>query len=78
MGRLLNFIIIDEFKSRRLGSIYFLTHWHSGTSTYNLDHYDGIMNNWPYGPIFCSPITKRLLLSKYPKLSNNVFALKYN
>lgn len=31
MGRLLNFIIIDEFKTRRLGSIYFLTHWHSGT-----------------------------------------------
>lgn len=32
MGRLLNFIIIDEFKTRRLGSIYFLTHWHSGTN----------------------------------------------
>lgn len=31
MGRLLNFIIIDEFKCRRMGSIYFLTHWHSGT-----------------------------------------------
>ena len=32
------------------------------------DHYDGISNNWPYGPIYCSPITRKLLLSKYPRL----------
>ncbi len=44
----------------------------------NQDHYNGIMNNWSYGPIFCSPITRRLLLSKYPKLRENVFCLKYN
>jgi len=69
MCRLLNFIIIDEFKTKRHGSLYFLTHWHSGTFVkYNSDHYDGISNKWPYGPILCSPITRKLLLSKYPKL----------
>jgi hypothetical protein len=30
MGKILNFIIIDEFRTKRLGSVYFLTHWHSG------------------------------------------------
>ncbi len=79
MCRLLNFIIIDEFKARRQGSLYFLSHWHSGiTIKYNSDHYDGILSKWPYGPIYCSPITKRLLLTKFPKLNDIVTELKYN
>ena len=57
-------VLVDSFNTKRHGSIYFLTHWHA-------DHYAGISNKWPYGPIYCSSITRRLL-TKYPKLTEVV------
>ena len=60
-------IVVDEFgyASRnpfgRL--VYFLTHMHA-------DHYQGISNSWNYGPIYCSTITKNILMHKFPKLKN--------
>lgn len=48
------------------------------TSKASSDHYWGIKNSWHYGPIFCSPITRRLLLTKYPKLEHITFGLELN
>ncbi|CAK94931.1 unnamed protein product (macronuclear) [Paramecium tetraurelia] len=56
-------IIVDDFGYARRNPlkryIYFLTHMHS-------DHYQGISNGWDYGQIFCSTVTKALLLVKFP------------
>jgi mRNA degradation ribonuclease J1/J2 len=58
-------IVVDDFNyaSRNPFArlVFFLTHMHA-------DHYQGLSNSWNYGPIYCSPITRRLLLHKYPRL----------
>lgn len=57
-------VVVDEFphgKGTENKFVYFLTHWHS-------DHYYGISNTWKRGPIYCSHITRNLMLCKYPKL----------
>ena len=64
-------VLVDSFTKKRSNTIYFLTHWHS-------DHYMGISNKWPYGPIYCSKTTRRLLLTKYPKLEDIVIGLPLN
>ncbi|KAL4433126.1 hypothetical protein ABPG74_010821 [Tetrahymena malaccensis] len=60
-------IVVDEFsygKRHPLKKyIYFLTHMHS-------DHYQGITPNWNFGPIYCSEVTKKLLLNKFPQLQD--------
>ena len=59
-------ILVDNFKySTEAGPfryVYFLTHMHS-------DHYQGLTNDWDQGLIYCSPITKALLLHKFPRLT---------
>ncbi|KAL4481424.1 hypothetical protein ABPG72_010577 [Tetrahymena utriculariae] len=60
-------IVVDEFsygKRHPLKKyIYFLTHMHS-------DHYQGITPNWNFGTIYCSEVTKKLLLNKFPQLQD--------
>ncbi|EGR29145.1 hypothetical protein IMG5_161990 [Ichthyophthirius multifiliis] len=67
-------IVVDEFSYGKQNPLknylYFLTHMHS-------DHYQGLSQNWNYGPIYCSKTTKRLLLQKFPHLKR-VMALDMN
>lgn len=58
--------------------MYFLSHWHSGTKINTLDHYQGITNKWEYGPILTSVVTRKILLTKYPKLEDKVIGLEIN
>jgi phosphoribosyl 1,2-cyclic phosphodiesterase len=60
-------VVIDEFTLRLPTALYILTHWHS-------DHYNGITKSWTT-PIYCSPITRNLLLTKYPSLESIVTPL---
>lgn len=40
------------------------------------DHYTGITPNWNYGKIYCSVITKNLLLNKFPSLPCEIIGLE--
>ncbi|KAH7662290.1 DNA cross-link repair 1B protein [Dioscorea alata] len=44
---------------------YFLTHLHA-------DHTRGLSSLWTRGPLFCSPITARLLPSRFPGLDSSL------
>lgn len=44
---------------------FFLTHMHA-------DHYKGLRNDWCQGTIYCSELTRLLLLQKWPRLRANV------
>ena len=44
----------------------------------SLDHTVGLTLTWKRGPIYCSAITKRLLLSKYPNLELLTTGLEMN
>ncbi|KAK9840432.1 hypothetical protein WJX74_009841 [Apatococcus lobatus] len=49
-------LIVDGFKYQSpVIKAYLLSHAHS-------DHYGGITDNWERGPIYCSPITGRLIV----------------
>lgn len=58
-------IVVDDFSYGQANNcknyVYFLSHMHS-------DHYQGLTNEWDFGPIYCSEITKRVLLNKWPKI----------
>lgn len=41
------------------------------------DHYNSIMQSWDYGPIYSSEITKKLMMTKYPKLMDKVSIIPY-
>ncbi len=75
-------IVIDEFnygkKTPWIRYIYILTHFHGGMSLRNLvlntlnpivillDHYSGLEPGFNFGKVYCSEITKRLALGKFP------------
>jgi len=58
-------IIVDDFdycKNFPKGTfIHFLSHFHA-------DHYFGMSTCWNYGPVYCSEITKKLILTTFPKI----------
>ena len=47
---------------------FFLTHMHA-------DHYHGLHNDWCQGIIYCSELTRLLLLRKWPRLKAKVIPL---
>lgn len=51
--------------------VYFLSHFHA-------DHIRGLYRNWREGCIFCSEITRKLLLLRLPSLRNVCVALELN
>lgn len=59
--------VVDGFKySSALDKpyyIFFLTHMHA-------DHWAGLTPSWNRGPIYCSPITARMLTHKFPGIQN--------
>jgi hypothetical protein len=69
-------IAVDNFGKRIGVSIYFLTHFHSGTTIRGIeneiDHYPGLANEFDYGRIYCSEITKKLILHKFKQLDSNL------
>lgn len=76
MGRISHTnIIVDDFNYGQNNAcfnyIYFLSHMHSGRLS-STDHYQGITNDWSYGPIYCSEITKRVLLNMFPRIKGVV------
>lgn len=64
-------IIVDDFdyckNFAKNTFFHFLTHFHQ-------DHWFGLTPNWDYGPIYCSEITKKLILIKFPKLERFIKA----
>ena len=63
-----NFTFAKKFPPQKF--IHFLSHFHS-------DHYWGMTTAWAFGPIFCSPQTKTLILNKFPNIPN-ITALTLN
>ena len=47
---------------------FFLTHMHA-------DHYKGLHDEWCQGTIYCSDVTKSLMLRKWPNLKAKVVSL---
>ena len=60
-------IVVDEFTYKKdvLSNImiYFLTHMHS-------DHYKGLTSHWNAGPLYCSPLTRTLILNEFPDIQD--------
>lgn len=55
-----NLLAIDRWNVSN-ASAYFLTHMHA-------DHYTGLRNEWCRGVIYCSEITRMLVIRKWPAL----------
>src|SRR5689334_17318236 len=64
-------IIVDEFKFIPGCYIYLLTHLHS-------DHTSGLTPSWNNGIIYCTEITKLMLLEKFKVNPNIVVALDFS
>ncbi|CAE8738800.1 unnamed protein product, partial [Polarella glacialis] len=54
-------VAVDSFDHHQPGLIFFCSHAHE-------DHLVGLGGRWSRGPIFCSPITAKLLLLRWPTL----------
>jgi hypothetical protein len=58
-------IFIDAFSERLVHGVYFLTHLHA-------DHLRGLSADFGGAPLFCSEVTRRLLLAAMPGLAPDV------
>ena len=86
-----NIVIDDFSLARnspRAQLIHILTHIHTGIVPftqvtfsisryflYYLDHLKGLSDTWDYGTIYCTTVTKDLLLLRYPSLAPMVQTL---
>lgn len=68
-------IIVDDFdyckNYPKQTFIHFLTHFHQ-------DHWFGLTPLWDYGQIYCSPITRILILNKFPLLDKFITTFPLN
>eukprot|EP00026_Physarum_polycephalum_P000780 Phypoly_transcript_00781.p1 GENE.Phypoly_transcript_00781~~Phypoly_transcript_00781.p1 ORF type:complete len:951 (+),score=205.22 Phypoly_transcript_00781:154-3006(+) len=62
-------ICVDCFKQHPNVSVYFLSHFHA-------DHYQGLSSHWRGGTIYCTDITRSLLLHKFKLLPTSVVAIE--
>lgn len=74
-------ILVDDFdykRPNRSNYIYFLTHFHYGICppsslpSISIDYYKGLNHKWSDERIYCSSITRNLLVEKFPNLTNVV------
>jgi len=68
-------IIVDDFdyckNFPKNTFVHFLSHFHQ-------DHWFGLSPLWDYGPIYCSKITKKLILNKFPLLDEYITTFPLN
>ena len=64
-------LVIDEFRPAVGVRVYFLSHFHT-------DHLVGLSSTWSHGTIYCSPITRALVLHRFALPSDRVVALPEN
>jgi len=65
-------IWIDDFTApQNLANefVFFLTHIHT-------DHLKGLKDDWNLGRIYCSQVTWRLLIDRYPNLKVHTIGLE--
>eukprot|EP00808_Paulinella_micropora_P005703 g45672.t1 len=67
-GRVAFPIVVDNFGPAPPNSVFFLTHFHR-------DHVCGLSDQWCRGSIYCSRVTRGLLLRDFPGLCERVVAL---
>lgn len=64
-------IAVDIWQKREGIRLYFLSHMHAGTYEIDLvllccaDHTNGLHRCWNYGKLYCSRVTRDLLLAKF-------------
>ena len=68
-------IIVDDFdyckNYPKNTFIHFLSHFHQ-------DHWFGLTKSWDYGKIYCSSISKKLILNKFPLLDKYITTFPLN
>eukprot|EP01112_Ceratiomyxa_fruticulosa_P019844 TRINITY_DN6591_c1_g1_i1.p1 TRINITY_DN6591_c1_g1~~TRINITY_DN6591_c1_g1_i1.p1 ORF type:complete len:113 (-),score=10.17 TRINITY_DN6591_c1_g1_i1:430-768(-) len=62
---------LDTFTYQKGVKMFFLSHMHT-------DHLNGLTNTWNLGTIYCSVITRKLLLHKFELPPGRVVGLEVN
>lgn len=75
-------IAIDSFVPRNGVSLFFLSHAHSGMQTTSnivlkfQDHCTGLVKGWKHGKIYCTELTKRIVVHTY-QLDEDLLVFHY-